>query len=89
MSLREVSRRDLSLVDLLDRILDKGIVITGDITVTIGRVELLSLKINLVIASLETAKRYGIRLPWEKPTTPARRLKGRAGSLPGDFKVGR
>jgi hypothetical protein len=28
-------------------------------------VELLSLKINLVIASLETAKRYGIRLPWE------------------------
>jgi hypothetical protein len=34
--------------------------------VTIGKVELLSLKINLVIASLETAKRYGLRLPWEK-----------------------
>ena len=81
MSLREVSRQNLSLIDLLDRILDKGIVITGDITVTVGRVELLSLKINLVIASLETAKRYGIRLPWEKATTPSRRLKG------SDYKV--
>ena len=72
MSLREVGRRDLSLIDLLDRILDKGVVINGDITVTIGKVELLSLKINLVIASLETAKRYGIRLPWEKEAKVAR-----------------
>ena len=53
-------------MDLLDRILDKGVIVNGDITVTIGKVELLSLKINLVIASLETAKRYGLRLPWEK-----------------------
>lgn len=80
MSLREVSRRDLSLVDLLDRILDKGVVINGDITVAIGRVELLSLKINLVIASLETAKRYGIRLPWEKASKPVGRLRGRPGT---------
>lgn len=66
MSLREVGRRDLSLVDLLDRILEKGVVINGDITVTVGSVELLSLKINLVIASLETAKRFGLTLPWEE-----------------------
>jgi gas vesicle structural protein len=75
MSLSQVSRRDLSLVDLLDRILDKGVVINGDITVTVGRVELLSLKINLVIASLETAKRYGIRLPWEPRSRSTRRLE--------------
>jgi hypothetical protein len=65
-SLKEFPRRDLSLVDLLDRILDKGIVINGDITVTVGSVELLSIKVNLVIASIETAKRYGLPLPWEK-----------------------
>jgi len=81
MSLREVGRRDLSLIDLLDRILDKGVVINGDITVTVGRVELLSLKINLVIASLETAKRYGIRLPWEPAPKSGKRLRGRAGAL--------
>jgi hypothetical protein len=86
MSLREVTRRDLSLVDLLDRILDKGVVINGDITVTVGRVELLSLKINLVIASLETAKRYGIRLPWEPAPRSTKRLGGRAGALPATLR---
>jgi energy-converting hydrogenase Eha subunit H len=75
VSLREVGRRDLSLVDLLDRILEKGVVIYGDITVTVGSVELLSLKINLVIASLETAKRYGLRLPWEQEPKPRAKRK--------------
>jgi hypothetical protein len=58
--------RQLTLLDILDRILDKGVVINGDITLSFASIDLLSLKINLVIASLETAKRYGIELPWEK-----------------------
>jgi len=62
----ELPTRQLSLFDLLDRILDKGVVISGDITVAFAGVDLLSLKVNLVISSLETAKRYGIELPWEK-----------------------
>jgi gas vesicle protein GvpA/GvpJ/GvpM family len=62
----ELPARQLSLFDLLDRILDKGVVINGDITLSFAGVDLLSLKVNLVIASLETAKRYGIELPWEK-----------------------
>lgn len=66
MSSRQLTQQQLTIVDLVDRILDKGVVITGDITVSIVGVDLLSLKINLVIASLETAKRYGIKLPWEK-----------------------
>jgi Gas vesicle protein len=60
------SSGDLTLLDAIDRILDKGMVINGDISIEISGVELLSLKVNLVIASLETAKRYGIQLPWEK-----------------------
>jgi Gas vesicle protein len=62
----ELGRRELTLVDLLDRILDKGVIINGDIILSVAGVDLLALKINLVIASLETAKRYGIELPWEK-----------------------
>ena len=83
MSLRDMGRRDLSLVDLLDRILEKGVVINGDITVSVGSVELLSVKVNLVIASLETAKRYGLKLPWEqqqaqqRPAVSSRRPSGR------------
>lgn len=66
MSARQLTTRQLTIVDLVDRILDKGVVLTGDITISIVGVDLLSLKINLVIASLETAKRYGVKLPWEK-----------------------
>jgi hypothetical protein len=66
VSARQLAPQQLTIVDLVDRILDKGVVITGDITISVVGVDLLSLKINLVIASLETAKRYGIKLPWEK-----------------------
>jgi len=57
---------NLNVVDAIDRILDKGIVINGEITVLLVGTEVLSLRVNLVIASIETAKRYGIELPWEK-----------------------
>jgi hypothetical protein len=60
------SSGQLTLLDAIDRILDKGMVINGDISISIAGSELLTLKINLVIASLETAKRYGVELPWEK-----------------------
>ncbi len=66
MSLKTLAPKQLTLIDLIDRILDKGVVINGDITISIVGVDLLSLKINLVIASVETAKRYGMKLPWEK-----------------------
>jgi len=74
MSVKTLTPRQLSLIDLIDRILDKGIVINGDISVSIVGVDLLSLKINLVIASLETAKRYGMKLPWEKWERESRQL---------------
>lgn len=66
MSVKTLTPRQLTLIDLIDRILDKGVVINGDISISVVGVDLLSLKINLVIASLETAKRYGLKLPWEK-----------------------
>ncbi len=64
-----------NLLDVLDRILDKGIVINGEITVSLLKSEILSLRINLVIASIETAKRYGIELPWEKWRDSSKRLE--------------
>jgi hypothetical protein len=49
-----------NLADLLERVLDKGIVIAGDITLSLGNVELLSLKIRLLIASIDKAQEIGI-----------------------------
>jgi hypothetical protein len=49
-----------SLVDVLDRVLDKGLVIAGDIAVNLLDIELLTIKVRLVIASVDKAKEMGI-----------------------------
>jgi hypothetical protein len=53
-----------NLGDILERVLDKGLVIAGDIRVNLLDIELLTIKLRLVIASLETAKQVGINW-WE------------------------
>ena len=49
-----------SLVDLLDRVLDKGVVIAGDIKINLLDIELLTIKIRLLIASADKAREMGI-----------------------------
>lgn len=49
-----------SVADLLERILDKGLVIVGDIRISLTDVELLTIKIRLLVASVECAKKLGI-----------------------------
>jgi hypothetical protein len=54
------SGQSTSLGDILERVLDKGLVIAGDIQVNLLDIELLTIKLRLVVASLETAKQVGI-----------------------------
>lgn len=53
-----------NLADILERVLDKGIVIAGDIQIKIADVELLTIKIRLLISSVDKAKEMGINW-WE------------------------
>lgn len=53
-----------SLADILERILDKGIVVAGDISISLVGVELLTIRIRLVVASVDRALQMGIRW-WE------------------------
>ncbi len=52
-----------TLVDVIDRVLDKGLVINADITVAVAGVELLGIKIRAALASFETAAKYGLEFP--------------------------
>jgi hypothetical protein len=52
--------RTESLADVLERVLDKGIVIAGDIQVNLLDIELLTIKLRLVVASVDKAKEIGI-----------------------------
>jgi Gas vesicle protein len=57
-----------SLADILERVLDKGIVIAGDIQINLLDIELLTIKLRLIVASIDKAKEMGIDW-WE--TDPA------------------
>ena len=56
--------RSTGLVEVLDRILDKGLVIAGDIKVSLAEVELLTIRIRLLICSIDKAEQIG--LDWWK-----------------------
>ena len=54
---------DSDLAGVIDKILDKGLVINADITVDVAGVELLGIKIRAALASFETAAKYGLEFP--------------------------
>jgi len=56
--------RSTGLVDVLDRVLDKGLVVAGDVKVSLAEVELLTIRIRLLICSIDKAEQIG--LDWWK-----------------------
>ena len=65
-----------NLADILERVLDKGIVIAGDIQINLLDVELLTIKLRLLIASVDRAKEMGIN--WWESDTSLQRLAARS-----------
>ena len=57
-----------NLADILERVLDKGIVIAGDIQINLLDIELITIKIRLLVASVDRAKEMGINW-WESDPT--------------------
>ena len=74
-----------SLADILERVLDKGVVIAGDIGVSVVDVELLTLRIRLFIASAQTAREMGMDWwandPFFSPNAARAELAGDAQKL--------
>ena len=52
--------RTYGLVDILDRVLDKGLVVVGDIKINLANVELLTIQIRLLICSIDKAEQIGL-----------------------------
>ncbi len=67
-----------NLVDILDRVLDKGLVIAGDVRISLANVELLTIRIRLLICSVDKAEQIGLNwwkydphLTMQGPARPA------------------
>ena len=58
--LQATSGRVSGLVDVLDRVLDKGLVVAGDIKISLAEVELLTIRIRLIVCSLDKAREIGL-----------------------------
>ena len=52
--------RTQGLVDILDRVLDKGLVIAGDIKINLANVELLTIQVRLLVCSIDKAEQIGL-----------------------------
>ena len=73
--------RSTGLVDVLDRVLDKGLVIAGDIKVSLAEVELLTIRIRLLVCSLDKAQEIG--LDWwryDRDLSPGRQRRAELGN---------
>jgi hypothetical protein len=64
-----------NLGEILERVLDKGIVIAGDITISLGEVEILNIKVRLLIASIDKAQEIGINWWQSDPALSSRAKK--------------
>ncbi|WP_237320138.1 gas vesicle protein [Streptomyces sp. JJ36] len=76
------SRPPADLADILERVLDKGVVIAGDIQINLLDIELLTIKLRLLVASVDKAKEMGIDW-WEHDPSLSSGARGR----PADREV--
>ena len=78
-----------TLVDILDRILDKGLVVAGDVRISLANVELLTIRIRLLVCSIDKAEQIGLNwwrydrslVAQEEATTTILRLESRISEL--------
>jgi len=63
--------KDVSLLELLDRILNKGVVISGDVVISVADIDLVYLGLKLLLSSVETMEKYRgapIYSPYQEPS---------------------
>ncbi len=57
---RTMQQPTTSIIDILDRVLDKGLVVAGDISISLANVELLTIRIRLLVCSIDKAEQIGL-----------------------------
>ncbi|SDI19063.1 gas vesicle protein [Alteribacillus bidgolensis] len=62
MQQESLENKDVSLLDILDAVLDKGVVIRGDLTISIADIDLVYLDLRILLASVEKVKESGARV---------------------------
>jgi len=56
----------ITLVDLLDRVLDKGLIINADIIISVAGIPLIGVNLRAALAGMETMVKYGVMKEWDE-----------------------
>ena len=80
-----VSGTTTNLIDILDRILDKGLVIAGDVRISLANVELLTVRIRLLICSVDKAEQIGLNW-WKHDPNLTQPIDSHIGLHPGTVR---
>ncbi len=67
--------RDATLVDLLDRVLDKGMILDADLIIYVAGVPLVGVKLSAAIAGVEVMRKYGFLQGFEEVQAPAEKAR--------------
>jgi gas vesicle structural protein len=76
----EIDTEQLVLGDLLNHVLDKGVVISGTVTISVADIDLLVLDLRLLLTSIETSMRRGVERSMRELTTGRSLPRARGGS---------
>lgn len=60
--MREPATLDVPLVELVDRLLNRGVVLTGELTISVAGVDLVYLGLSVVLSSVESMRRTGVKI---------------------------
>ena len=90
--MESLARPQATLVDLLDRVLDRGLVINADIIISLAGVPLIGINLRAALAGMETMVKYGLMKEWDQ-SIRTRELKSRGSSqglvaAPSDVPAG-
>jgi len=81
--------RTHGLVDILDRVLDKGLVVAGDIKINLANVELLTIQIRLLVCSIDKAEQIGLNWWRNDPRLTAQPIGGALGTGEAEARLSR
>lgn len=70
--MKPIREKEATLVDLLDRLLDKGLVLNADLVITMGDVPLIGINLKAAIAGMETMLQYGLMREFGKEVVKAK-----------------
>lgn len=65
-NMERASKGNITLVDVLERVLDKGVVVDADLIISVAGIPLVGVNLRAAVAGMETMTKYGIMEEWDK-----------------------